>query len=176
MKEDCMSEVSQAEVGRRAFHGLAVAAVAGLLAGTSQPNEAEANEQAPGGRKPKRVNLTSSLLLEPNICRGLNICKGKGRGDGFGGPNRCAGMSACATAPAHVCAGSNECRGLGACDVGDPVKYQVGYPGENTCKGKGACGVPIPVTKDHVWRKVRQRFECLMADAGGRAGPAPARQ
>lgn len=170
-----MSEAEVSEVDRRKFHQLTMGALAGLLAGAAgSAAEAEGAEQAQ--RKPKRVVLANSLLLEPNICRGLNICKGKGRGDGAGGPNKCVGMSICATAPSHTCNGSNQCRGLGACDVGDPNEFQVGYPGENTCKGKGACGVPIPLSKDHIWQQARRRFEAVLEDAGGKAGPAPPRR
>src|SRR5690606_24770990 len=114
-------------IDRRVFHQLTTAALLGAVAGTSE--EVVAQPPAPES-KAKPVDRRNLLLLEPNICRGLNVCKGKGRGDGQGGPNRCVGMSVCATVAAHTCAGNNECRGQGACDVGDPAKYQVGYPGE----------------------------------------------
>ena len=160
---------------RRVFHQLTAAALVGIVAGTAENAEA----QQPVGKpmdKVKGVDVSNPLLKEPNICRGLNICKGKGKGDGFGGPNKCVGMSACAIVSEHVCAGNNDCRGQGACDVGDPAKYQLNYPGENTCSGKGACGVPITPDKDHIWRQARKRFELLLKDAGGQAGPAPARR
>lgn len=166
-----MSEPASSEIDRRLFHQLTVAAFMGAVAGTADDAAAQARKQ-----KDKPADRGNPMLLEPNICRGLNICKGKGRGDGLGGPNKCVGMSVCATAPAHICNGKNECRGLGACDVGDPARYQIGYPGENTCKTKGACGVPIPQEKDHIWQQARRRFEALLKDAGGNAGPAPPRQ
>lgn len=156
---------------RRTFHELTVAALLGVIAGTSEEAEAQPREM-----QAKPVDLGNPLLREPNICRGLNACKGKGRGSATGGQNQCAGTSVCATVAAHVCSGNNNCRGQGACDQGDPAKYQVGYPGENTCKGKGACGVPIPREKDHVWQQARRRLEALIKDAGGNAGAAPPRR
>ena len=166
-----MSASESHGVNRRGFHELAMGALAGMLAGAGG-SEAAAQPAPPKAKRAVRANL---LLQEPNICRGLNICKGKGRGDGFGGPNKCVGQSVCATAPEHVCASHNTCRGLGACDEGDPRKYQVNYPGENTCQGLGACGVPIPAKKDHIWVQARRRFVAVLEDAGGRAGPAPPR-
>ena len=161
-----------ASMDRRTFSQLTTAAFLGMVAGA----EEDANAQpAPLKAKVKPVDRRNPFLVEPNICRGLNVCKGKGRGDGAGGPNQCVGMSVCATVSTHTCAGNNDCRGQGACDVGDPAIYEVGYPGENTCKAKGACGVPIPIEKDHIWRQARRRFEAIIKDAGGNAGPAPKR-
>lgn len=131
-----------------------------------------ATSRLKGTQKPQ--DSTNPLLQEPNICRGLNLCRGKGQGDGSGGPNACAGQSICATATNLGCATSNDCRGLGACDVvGDGVEDN--YPGENTCRGRGSCAVPIREDKDHVWQKVRKRFESLMTDTGRTFGPAPPR-
>lgn len=161
-------------IDRRAFHQLTTAAFLGAAAGLTE-TAAVAAEPKPATKPLKPADRGNPLLLEPNICRGLNTCKGKGRGDGRGGANQCVGTSTCALVATHICAGNNECRGQGACDVGDPAIYQINYPGENTCRGKGACGVPITADKDHIWRQARRRFEALMADIGGRAGTAPPR-
>ena len=161
---------------RRGFSQLTTAALLGMVAGAAaESEEAVAQPAPPPKAKVKAVDRRNLFLSEPNICRGLNVCKGKGRGDGQGGPNKCVGTSVCATVSDHTCAGNNDCRGQGACDVGDPAIYEVGYPGENTCKAKGACGVPIPIEKDHIWRQARRRFEAIIKDAGGNAGPAPRR-
>ena len=164
-------------IDRRGFYQLTTAAFLGMIAGAAEDADAQGQKPAPAAKpKVKPVNRTNLFLMEPNICRGLNVCKGKGKGDGRGGPNKCVGMSVCATVAAHTCNGNNDCRGQGACDIGDPNVYAVGYPGENTCEGKGACGVPIPVSKDHIWKQARRRFEAIVRDAGGKAGAAPARQ
>jgi hypothetical protein len=153
---------------------LAEAMLLGILEGIRGAMRSAGTSPATVRFDPKTVDSGNPLLKEPNICRGLNTCKGKGAGSVGGGPNQCAGQSVCAIATNMGCATSNNCRGLGGCNAGDPTQVQVDYPGENTCRGKGACGVPIAgKDKRELWKKVRRRFEALMADAGRSVGPYP---
>jgi hypothetical protein len=145
------------DVNRRDFSRLALAALGGLLAGTSAGYGDEKEEEKKEDKKTSKKHL---LLLEPHICRGLNTCKGKGKG----GKHDCAGMGNCHTVESHTCKGENECRGQGGCGE---------KPGENACKGMGECAVPL---KDKVWTKARKRFEELMTKEGKKFGPAPAKK
>jgi hypothetical protein len=139
------------ELNRRDFSRLTAAAFGGLLAGAGIAPAAE----------DKKDTTKSPLLFEPHICRGLNTCKGKDPQK----DNACAGQGNCATVAAHSCKGENACRGQGACGA---------KPGENACKGMGGCEVPI--AKDEMWKRVRKRFEEVMAKEGKKVGPAPAKK
>lgn len=142
---------------RRDFHKLTMAALGGMMAGTSA--------SAIGAQKKKEeekptINVDPALLLqEPHVCRGINSCKGKGKGKGE--KNACAGQGACATVSAHSCNGQNDCKGQGGCG---------GYPGQNTCKTKGHCAVPL---KDETWKVARKQFEHLMKDMNKKVGDPP---
>lgn len=142
--------MSKANVNRRAFSKLSLAAVGGLLAGTGAQLVQAQDKKSDLGVDP------ALLLSGPNTCKGLNACKGEGKGD-----HSCAGQGACATAKKHACAGENECKGLGGCG---------GYPGQNTCKGKGECAVPLSAS---TWKLARKQFEQLMKASGKKVGPAP---
>jgi len=143
-----------AELSRRNFHKLTVAAFGGLAAGTmiggiSRSALADDGEEAAG----------SLLLTGKNVCRGLNHKCANHKG----GDNKCAGQGQCATAAAHACRGQNECKGEGGCGE---------KPGENACKGKGKCAVPL---SDKAWKTARANFEEAMKAAGKKFGPAPAK-
>ena len=91
------------DLNRRDFGKLALAALAGLVAGTGL---SQAKEKKRKHKNPKK-NL---WLQDPHICRGLNpSCKGQVDGK----KNACAGQSHCATVKAHACKGHNECAGEG---------------------------------------------------------------
>jgi len=135
-------------MNRRDFQRLTLAALGGMVAGTTAVNQAFGADEV------------NPLLSEPHVCRGLNTCKAKGAGK----ENACAGMGTCATAKAHDCATLNECKGQGGCGAA---------AGENKCKGMGKCHVPL---KDESWGKARKRFEELMTKAGKKVGPAPAKK
>ncbi|HUY31814.1 MAG TPA: hypothetical protein VMV69_03470 [Pirellulales bacterium] len=144
--------MEKSELSRRDFQRLSVAALGGLMAGTSL---ARADED----EKPKKKDPKKPLLLQdPHVCRGLNAsCKGEVGGE----KNDCAGKSHCATAEAHSCGGENECAGLGGCGE---------HPGENKCQGMGKCHVPL---MDKAWDKARKNFEAAMKKANKKFGAAP---
>jgi hypothetical protein len=161
-----------ANLPRRDFHQLALAAMAGTMAGLAGSQAAaqpvETLLRTPARRKTKPKDDSNPLLYEPHVCRGLNTCKGLGSD----GQNACAGRGSCATAPHHECAGHNECRGLGACNEGTPKEGQEpNCPGENTCRGRGGCQVPLKIGTDashrKVWDHARMRFRSLMRDVHG---------
>jgi hypothetical protein len=144
-----------ADLNRREFSKLAVAAIGGLVAGLSVgPAEAK--------KKPKKKNPKKPLLLqEPHICRGLNpTCKGKVKGK----THDCAGMSHGPTVKEHACKGHNACAGEGGCGE---------HPGENACKGEGGCAVPL---KEKAWTKARKNFEVAMKKAKKKFGDAPKKE
>jgi hypothetical protein len=144
-----------ADLNRRDFSSLALAALGGLLAGASSGRAGQEKKDEP--KESKKDSKKNPLLVEPNVCRGLNTCENKGKG----GKNACAGQGNCAVVKAHTCGGENDCRGQGGCGE---------HPGENACKGKGECAVPLP---DKAWEKARKRFEELMTKEGKKVGPAP---
>jgi hypothetical protein len=144
------------DLSRRQFQKLAMAALGGLMAGSTVACAADEKKDDKTEDKPKDEKK-EPLLQEPHVCRGLNTCKGLGKG----GKNDCAGTSDCATAKTHTCGGENTCRGLGGC--GD-------NPGENKCKGMGKCHVPL---EDKAWAKARKRFEEVMKKADKKFGDAP---
>lgn len=155
---------------RRDFHKLTLAALSGLLAGTTgcgKPPATEPGATAPVPAEPSEspalgVALSEAeqlLLDEPHVCRGLNTCKGLGRSQ----DNACAGQGTCASVADHACAGQNECKGQGGCGTN---------PGMNACKGQGGCHVPL---MDEIWTKARSAFEAAMQKAGKTVGPAPAK-
>ena len=139
--------MDDAKWSRRDFERLTVAALGGLIAGSSAASNASAADK-PG---------KSRLLEEPHVCRGLNTCKSKGAG----GKNACAGQGQCASVVAHSCGGENACKGQGGCGAN---------PGENACKGMGSCSVPLHAG---AWEKARKHFEAAMKKAGKKVGPAP---
>ncbi|HUY87696.1 MAG TPA: hypothetical protein VMV10_03070 [Pirellulales bacterium] len=138
--------MQRSELTRRDFERLTMAALGGLMAGSSAAWAAEDD----GDKK-------NPLLTEPHVCRGLNTCKAKGAGK----KNGCAGQGTCATAKAHECAEQNACKGQGGCGE---------HPGENSCKGKGSCAVPL---SDKAWKTARKNFEAMMKKAGKKVGDAP---
>ena len=128
---------------RREFHQLTVAALGGVIAGTSvgcnsaAPTTPAKSTSAPAAQTSApmaQVTLTPEMetliMDEPHTCRGLNSCKGKGRGE----DNDCAGQGMCASVADAVCGGHNNCKGEGGCGKN---------PGMNDCKGKGGCHVPL---------------------------------
>jgi hypothetical protein len=139
-----------ADLSRRDFQKLAMAALGGLLAGAGV---AAAADEQPKKKDPKKP----FFLQEPHICRGLNTCKAQGKG----GKNACAGQGSCHTVKDHTCSGENTCAGLGGCGA---------KPGENACKGKGDCAVPL---SKKAWAAARKTFEAQMKKAGKKVGPAP---
>jgi hypothetical protein len=144
-----MRLMHESKMGRRDFERLSLAALGGLLVGSSA--------RAADDKKEEEDDKKSLLLKEPHVCRGLNTCAEKGADE----KNTCAGMGACATAEKHECAGMNECKGQGGCGE---------HPGENKCKGMGECAVPLG---DKPWAKARKNFEAEMKKAKMKFGPAP---
>lgn len=161
------------ELNRRHFHQLAAAAVGGLMTGSLMgcPGDSTVSREAGSTTNPARtppepgasgtgpeVAMTSLLMQEKHVCRGLNLCKNQGKTK----ENACAGQGACATFAEHACGQQNECKGQGGCGTS---------PGENSCKGMGDCHVPL---MDHAWGTARKNFEAAMKAAGKNVGPAPA--
>jgi len=142
--------MSNTNIGRRSFTGLALVAAGGLVAGSRIVNAQEKDKKVDLGVDP------SLLLAEPHTCKGLNTCKGEGKGK-----HECAGQGSCSSVAKHDCAGANECKGTGGCH---------GYPGQNTCKGKGECAVPL---KAETAKLARMQFEQLMKASGKKVGPSP---
>jgi hypothetical protein len=142
---EAMQELT--DLSRREFGKLALAALAGISAGTTL---AVAEDKKPEPEK-------NPLLGDVHVCRGINTCKGKGADK----KNSCAGTSQCATAAHHGCGSQNQCKGQGGCGA---------HPGENTCKEQGECSVPM---HSSAWKKARSRYEELMKAAGKKFGKAP---
>jgi len=183
-----LPDTHRQEIDRRHFNRLSLAALGGMVAGTTiacrpagepeaepatgngdadQPangdtgatTDGSASKTENGGEQlPEGVD-PQLLTQEPHVCRGLNTCKGNGKG----GENACAGQGACATAEPHACAGLNACKGQGGCGQ---------YPGQNTCQEKGECAVPIE--KQDVWQRARDKFVQLMEAKGKEVGQPPA--
>jgi len=63
--------MSNTNIGRRSFTGLALVAAGGLVAGSRIVNAQEKDKKVDLGVDP---NL---LLSEPHTCKGLNTCKGE---------------------------------------------------------------------------------------------------
>lgn len=149
---------------RRAVNRLALAALGGLLTGAIAGCGGKPPDQGQGKRPETKLPekdagaVTSRLLEDPHVCRGINTCKSKGK---KGSSNECAGQGHCATVAAHDCQGMNDCKGQGGCGE---------HPGENDCKRKGSCAIPL---SDKTWPKARKRFEELMTRAGKKLGDAP---
>ena len=156
-------------LARRDFHKLTVAALGGMIAGTTigcgATRTAPATTQSASTSNPdplEAVALTDAeklILDDPHTCRGLNSCKGKGRGK----DNACAGQGTCASIADASCSGNNECKGQGGC--GEDA-------GRNACKGKGGCHVPL---MEGAWTKARAAFEGAMKKTGKKVGAAPAK-
>ena len=137
-----------ANLSRRDFSRLTMAAFGGVLLGTTLAGRAAE----------KTAEHDPALLLQDkHVCRGLNTCKTKGKG----ADNSCAGMGNCAVAEKHSCKGDNSCKGQGGCGE---------YPGQNSCKGHGSCEVPL---NEKTWKKARKAFEAQMKKAGKTFGDAP---
>lgn len=150
---------------RRDFHKLTVAALSGMVAGTTL-----GCVNGPAGKDSTTAPTTSAaaeslseaeklIIDEPHTCRGLNSCKNLGRSK----DNACAGQGTCASIADSTCGGNNECKGQGGC--GD-------LPGMNSCKGKGGCHIPL---MDEAWKTARTAFENAMKKSGKSVGAAPAK-
>lgn len=153
------------ELDRRDFHRLAMAALGGIVAGTSSGCGQGGGDKG-GVSIPKNESAATTLseaeqliIDEPHVCRGLNSCKGLGRGK----DNACAGQGTCATMADAECGGNNKCKGQGGCGE---------LPGMNSCEGKGACHIPL---MDHAWDKARAAFEAAMKKTNKTFGAAPAK-
>lgn len=155
---------------RREFHQLTVAALSGVIAGTtvgcnpgptSTPAKTTPGPAAPAATSMAQVTLTPEMealiMDDPHTCRGLNSCKGKGRSK----ENECAGQGTCASIADASCGHQNQCKGQGGC--GD-------LPGMNDCKGKGGCHIPL---MDSAWETARTAFETAMKKNGKEFGKAP---
>lgn len=170
--------MDNAELNRRDFHRLTMAAFGGALAGAAggcgpaetkppaasggggaTPGDGEQGGSAAAGDSAALENSVAAVGVEKHLCRGLNACKNQGAS----GANDCAGQGTCATLEHHACGGENACKGQGGCG-----KTAV----ENECKGKGGCHVPL---MDEVWDKARKIFEAKMKKAGTPVGAAPAK-
>lgn len=136
--------MSDSSLSRRSFNQLTMAAMGGLVVGSSVGAVAD---DEPKEEKKKEVH----------VCRGLNSCKGQDAS----GKAACAGQGVCATAKAHTCAGQNACKGQGGCGTST---------GANACKGHGECAVPL---SNKAWKGARAAFEAKMTKAGKAFGPAP---
>jgi len=150
---------------RRDFHKLTVAALGGMIAGTTIGCR-DATTPAPGTAQVEPADGTVALtdaekliIDDPHTCRGLNTCKGQGRGK----DNACAGQGTCASIADATCAGNNKCKGQGGCGE---------LPGMNSCEGKGGCHIPL---MDEAWITARAAFEGAMKKTGKTVGAAPAK-
>jgi len=155
---------------RREFHQLTVAALGGVIAGTTvgcspsgtaTPAKTTTAPAFQAAAPVAQVTLTPEMealiMDEPHTCRGLNSCKGKGRDK----ENACAGQGTCASIADATCSGQNECKGQGGCGSN---------PGMNDCKGQGGCHVPLMAS---AWETARAAFETAMAKNNKPFGPAP---
>jgi hypothetical protein len=172
---------SEAELSRRVFHQLSLAALSGLMAGSlvgcsgedegggaAGTHSATDSGTTSGGAAGGGSELATTAgdvepfdwtTAEKHVCRGLNTCMNKGAS----GENACAGQGTCASPEAHhACGSMNECKGLGGCGE---------HPGENDCKGKGGCHVPLH--EGPMWDAARERFEEAMTAKGLEFGDAP---
>lgn len=158
--------MSHQGLDRRDFHKLTLAALGGMMAGTTigcggGANPGGATQVTPAAGTGTATELTEAeklIIDEPHVCRGLNSCKGLGRSK----DNDCAGLGTCASMADASCGGNNECKGQGGCGE---------LPGMNSCKGKGACHIPL---MEHAWDTARTAFETAMKKSGKKFGPAPA--
>ena len=93
---------------RREFHQLTVAALGGVIAGTTigcnpaptaPPAKMTTTPSLPAAVPIAQVTLTPEMealiMDEPHTCRGLNSCKGKGRSQ----DNECAGQGTFPASP-----------------------------------------------------------------------------
>lgn len=152
---------------RRDFHKLTVAALGGMIAGTTigcGTNPPATNQPATTAKVDpvEAASLSDAekrIIIEPHTCRGLNSCKNLGRSK----ENACAGQGTCATIADASCSGMNDCKGQGGCGE-DPAM--------NSCKGKGGCHVPL---MEGAWTKARKSFEVAMKKSGKTVGAAPAK-
>ncbi|MBS0203863.1 MAG: hypothetical protein JSS49_13240 [Planctomycetes bacterium] len=151
-------------LGRRDFHKLTVAALGGMIAGTTigcgGGGGSEATTTTTTTSPATTAGLTDAeklIIDEPHTCRGLNSCKGKGRSK----DNACAGQGACASLADASCGGNNKCKGQGGCGE---------LPGMNACEGKGGCHIPL---MDSAWTTARTAFEAAMKKSGQKFGDAP---
>jgi len=149
---------------RRDFHKFTVAALGGMIAGTTvgctgTPPTQPASPSTANSMAAATLTEAEKLIIdEPHTCRGLNSCKNLGRSK----DNACAGQGTCASIADAACSGNNECKGQGGCGED---------PGMNSCKGKGGCHIPL---MESAWTKARTSFEGAMKKSGKTFGPAPA--
>jgi hypothetical protein len=151
---------------RRDFHKLSVAALGGMIAGTTMgcgggatPPDKSNPATPPAANAVALTDAEKLITDEPHTCRGLNSCKNLGRSK----DNACAGQGTCASLPDSTCGGNNACKGQGGCGED---------PGMNACKGKGGCHIPL---MDSAWTKARKAFEGAMTKSGKTVGAAPAK-
>lgn len=157
---------------RREFHQLTIAALGGIIAGTTAgcdgakqagttSSDGKHSPDTPPSPKSGELVLTAAaealILDEPHTCRGLNTCKGEGRSK----ENTCAGQGTCASIADSDCGGSNDCKGQGGCGEN---------PGMNDCKGQGGCHIPLMAG---AWDTARAAFEAAMKKNGRTFGDAP---
>ena len=163
--------MSSSRMDRREFHELTMAALGGLVAGTTigcnnGGGTPAASKAAPaaGAGSGGSVKLTAAaetlIMDEPHTCRGLNSCKGNGRDK----ENACAGQGTCASVADSMCGGHNDCKGQGGCGAN---------PGMNDCKGQGGCHIPL---MDDAWQTARAAFEAAMTKNSKPFGNAPAKK
>ncbi|MEI8378499.1 MAG: hypothetical protein WCJ09_00130 [Planctomycetota bacterium] len=150
---------------RRDFHKLTVAALGGMIAGTTvgctgtPPTQSSSTSVANSMASATLTDAEKLIIDEPHTCRGLNSCKNLGRSK----DNACAGQGTCASIADASCSGNNECKGQGGCGED---------PGMNSCKGKGGCHIPL---MESAWTKARTAFEGAMKKSGKTVGAAPAK-
>lgn len=150
---------------RRDFHKLTVAALGGMIAGTTvgctgtPPTQPSSPSVANSMASATLTEAEKLIIDEPHTCRGLNSCKNLGRSK----YNACAGQGTCASIADAACSGNNECKGQGGCGED---------PGMNSCKGKGGCHIPL---MESAWTKARTAFEGAMKKSGKTFGAAPAK-
>ncbi|MBD3675988.1 MAG: hypothetical protein HUJ26_20960 [Planctomycetaceae bacterium] len=145
------------ELNRRDFSKWSVAALGGLVAGTTAGcgGNAETPTGGDAGGESSDAAGPETTEVAAHACRGLNDCKTAS--------NECRGQGTCATeAWHHDCAGMNDCKGQGGCGEN---------PLANTCEGKGSCAIPL---MDAAWDKARKSMEAKWEEAGKEFGSAPA--
>lgn len=161
--------MAPSDMDRREFHQLTLAALGGVIAGTTIGCGNGGAPAKSGVPVHSAVPATSStpvvltaaaeelIMDEPHTCRGLNSCKELGRSK----DNACAGQGTCASIADAKCSGQNECKGQGGCGAN---------PGMNDCKGMGGCHVPL---MEGAWDTARAAFEAAMKKNGKEFGKAP---
>ena len=147
-------------LNRRDFSKWSVAALGGLVAGTTIGCDGKTSETPTGGGEGGSTTDAGgegeTMEVAAHACRGLNDCKSAG--------HECRGQGTCATeAWHHSCAGMNECKGQGGCGEN---------PLANECAGKGHCAIPL---MDNAWETARKNMEAKWTEAEKAFGEAPAK-